>query len=224
MLSPGRATPPLGSVGAVFDPEVRASNQDRERTVEILRANLVEGRLTLDEFGDRAELAFSAQTGADLVKLTSDLPAMTPAVKSSPARSKRRTSRVTLSVFAHTVRSGRMRLRRRTVAVSVFSDVDLDLRQAEIESNRTTVTVLAVFGNVDVYVPASINVDAGGITIFGHRRTRGQPTGPPTAPAIYVRVLSVFGTTDVWHVPADVTGTYGEIIRQVKDRHRALGR
>jgi hypothetical protein len=178
----------------------------------------VEGRLTLDEFANRAELAYGAKVGAELSEVTRDLPAVV--TRSAPTHG--RVSRLTLGVFAHVVRSGRLRLRRRTMAVSVFADVDLDIRQAEIQAQRTTVTILAGFGNVDVYVPAGINVDVGGLTVFGHRRTWGRLTGPPAAPALYVRTLSLFGTIDVWHVPAEMKGNYNEIIRQLKEQQRQL--
>lgn len=200
----------------VLDPEGRVSDEDRERAVLALRTNLVEGRLTLDEFADRTGLAYNAKVGADLIHVTRDLPALeTP----TPSR-QRRASRITFTAFAHLVRNGRMRMRRRSTAVSLFADVDLDLRQAEIESERTTLNVLTFFGNVDVYVPAGVNVDVGGLTVIGHRRMWGQASGPRTAPAVYIRSLSLLGTVDVWQVPADITGDYGKIMRQVKKRQR----
>jgi hypothetical protein len=125
-----------------------------------------------------------------------------------------------MAAFAHLVRSGHMRLRSRTTAVSLFADVDLDLRHAEIESERTTVNILALFGNVDVYVPAGINVDVGGVTIVGHRRTWGRPSADRMAPAVYIRSLSLFGTVDVWQVSPDMTGDYGKLMRQVKKQQR----
>ena len=118
------------SVESMVDPTNRVSDDDRDRAVQALRANLLEGRLTLDEFADRAGLAYQAQVGADLMAVTRDLPAVVTA--SVPTQG--RAARVTLAVFAHVVRRGRIRLRRRTTAVSLFADVDLDLRQAEIES------------------------------------------------------------------------------------------
>jgi hypothetical protein len=44
----------------------------------------------------------------------------------------------------------------------------------------------------------------------------------PSAPALYVRVLSFFGTVDVWHVPAEMKGDYGEIFQQLKQQQRQL--
>jgi hypothetical protein len=55
-------------------PEVRASDGDRERVVEQLRRHMGEGRLTLDEFEDRAAMAYGARTAGELVPLLSDLP------------------------------------------------------------------------------------------------------------------------------------------------------
>ena len=45
------------------------------------------------------------------------------------------------------------------------------------------VTVLAAFGNVDVYVPEGVNVDVGGLTVFGHRRDWGATPVSRTPPA-----------------------------------------
>ena len=78
------------------------------------------------------------------------------------------------------------------------------------------ITVLAVLGNVDIYVPDGVNADVSGIAVFGHLRQRGQAAGRADAPAIHVRVLGCCGTVDVWPVPRDLrAGTYDEIVRQV---------
>ncbi len=53
---------------------VRASDADRERVAERLRAASAEGRLTADEHEERLERAFSARTDAELEPLVSDLP------------------------------------------------------------------------------------------------------------------------------------------------------
>ena len=90
-----------------------------------------------------------------------------------PAR-RRRPSRFTPAVFAHVIRRGRLRLPRRSVAFSVFADVDLDLRDAAIDNPVSTVRVFAFFGNADVYVPEGVDADVGGLTIVGHRRDWGR--------------------------------------------------
>jgi hypothetical protein len=206
----------------VVDPSQRVSDREREETVEFLRTSLLAGRLTLDEFSERVELAYGARLGGDLIKVREDLPDVPTDVPVVAAPSGRKRSRFAIAIFGHTVRRGRLRLRRRTSAVSVFADVDLDLREAEIEDPRTVVSVFALFGNVDVYAPEGVRVDVGGVTIFGHQRDWGREVAHETAPKIQVRSLGLFGTVDVWRVPRGVGGRYGEIIRQVKARQGEL--
>lgn len=56
-------------------PELRASHEDRDRVVEILRVAGGDGRLTAAELEERLENALAARTHSDLAKLTADLPA-----------------------------------------------------------------------------------------------------------------------------------------------------
>jgi hypothetical protein len=54
---------------------IRASDQERESVVDVLRDAYADGRLTLDEFDERTSAAYAAKTWADLRELTADLPA-----------------------------------------------------------------------------------------------------------------------------------------------------
>ena len=56
------------------DHSIRASDQDREQVVEILRGQYTEGRLTLEEFDERTSAAYAGKTWGDLLSLTRDLP------------------------------------------------------------------------------------------------------------------------------------------------------
>jgi len=121
------------------------------------------------------------------------------------------------------VRRGRFRLRRWSFAASAFGDLDFDLRNASMDEERAAVTVLAAFGNVDVYVPEGVNVDVGGLSVFGHRRDWGRDAGQADAPSIHVRVIGFAGTIDVWRVPPDLAGSsYREILRTLNNRRRQL--
>jgi hypothetical protein len=57
------------------DRPIRASDQERESVVDILRDAYTDGRLTLDEFEERSSAAYAAKTWTDLRELTVDLPA-----------------------------------------------------------------------------------------------------------------------------------------------------
>ena len=203
------------------DSSLRASDAERDAAVESLRQHLVDGRLSLEEFTDRVGSALAARTHGQLAEVAADLPSSGAVVTAGPDR---RAVGTTAAIFGHAVRRGRFRLRRRTRVVAAFADVDLDLRDASLEAPETTVAGLLLFGNVDVYVPEGVNVEVNGLTLFGHRRQWGRDGGSPDAPTIRIRVIGIFATADVWCVPRDLQGDYGQIIRELegKDGPRAL--
>ncbi len=55
--------------------ELRASHEDRDRVVEVLRVAAGDGRLTAEELDQRLEAALTARTYNELAVLTTDLPA-----------------------------------------------------------------------------------------------------------------------------------------------------
>jgi Domain of unknown function (DUF1707) len=68
-------------------PELRAGDEDRDRTITRLREAYAEGRLTQDEFDGRMSDAAVARTFSDLDRLTADLPATAPAPVAVPVSS-----------------------------------------------------------------------------------------------------------------------------------------
>ncbi|MGD0925670.1 MAG: DUF1707 domain-containing protein [Streptosporangiaceae bacterium] len=200
------------------DASIRVSDADREQAVVMLREHLLAGRLTLDEFSGRVEAALQARVGGELARVQEDL----PSVSSAGSRPRRKPTRFTTALLGHVARRGPFRLRRWSLAASALGDLDLDLREASIDGPQTAVTVLAAFGNADIYVPEGVSVDVTGMTIFGHRREWGRDTSRPDAPAVQVRVFGWFGTVDVWRVPHDMRGNYSDIFRQLEDRQRQL--
>ncbi|SRR6266487_2563415 len=67
-LEPGRDWAPDGHG------YMRASSADRDRAIDVLKAAFAEGRLTKDEFEDRAGQVYRSRTYAELAALTADLP------------------------------------------------------------------------------------------------------------------------------------------------------
>ena len=190
----------------------RVSDAEREQAAGLLKGHLVAGRLTTEEFAERVGQAYGARVRADLSLALTDLP---PDGSTALQVARPKGARVTGAVFSHIVRRGRRRLRGWTLAGSVLGDLDLDLRDAELERARTVVNLLVLFGNADVYVPDQLAVTTGGLALIGHQNDHGADIARPGAPSIHVRVLSLFGTVDVWRVPPSVRGDYGKIIEQV---------
>jgi hypothetical protein len=56
--------------------DVRASDEDRDRTARILREHFAAGRLTSDELDERVQAAYGAATDGQLRALIADLPAL----------------------------------------------------------------------------------------------------------------------------------------------------
>ena len=59
---------------------MRASDRDRQQVVDRLRSSLEDGRLTMEEYVDRMEVAYQAATYGDLAPLCADLPASSPVI------------------------------------------------------------------------------------------------------------------------------------------------
>ncbi len=83
------------------DPVLRASDADRDAVADRLRVAHTEGRLSVEEYGERLDAAFAARTLGDLALLTADLPPPdrapartgdepTPGRSTAPARRERR--------------------------------------------------------------------------------------------------------------------------------------
>jgi hypothetical protein len=190
-------------------PELRASDADRERVALRLRDQAVAGRLTLEELSERLDQAYTAQTVGELDPLTADLPAV--------AGPRRPAKHWTVVAFGSVERKGRWRLPRRAVALVGFGNVDFDLRQAELDSDVVSISAFLLFGNVDVFVPEGIEVDVGGLLLFGHRREWGEGLPRPGSPRVRVRVFALFGTADVWRVPRGLAGAgFREVIRRMR--------
>ncbi len=199
-------------------PAVRASDAEREQTVALLRGHAVNGRLTLEEFAQRVEAVYVARTRAELEALTHDVPAESRALE---PRTQRRPKRFTGVAFGSVERKGRWRVPRFAGLVAVFGDADIDLRTAEIEHPVVTITSLLLFANADFFVPTGVDVDFGGLTVFGHRREHGDDIAPmPDAPLIRIRVYALFGTSDVWRIAPGTNGSFRELIRSVRRSRR----
>ena len=66
------------------DPQLRASDEQRDRAAQDIREHFAAGRLDDDELDQRVQAAYSAKTQQELVRLLADLPKL-PA---SPAQQK----------------------------------------------------------------------------------------------------------------------------------------
>ncbi len=172
--------------------EKRASDAEREHAIARLREASAEGRLTLEELADRAAVAYRAQSQAELERLTEDLPAPTA------SSSRRKPVRWTVIVIGDTKRRGRWRVASRTNVVMGIGDCELDLRQAELDGEEVTVTVVQLIGDTTLVVPHHVDVDLSGVLLIGGKSDQGAEGDiAPTAPRVRVRVYGLIGELKV---------------------------
>src|SRR5579871_3225926 len=66
---------PYGPHARYVQPSMLAAAADRERTMDVLKAAFMEGRLTKSEFDERSARVLTARTYGDLNAVVADLPA-----------------------------------------------------------------------------------------------------------------------------------------------------
>jgi hypothetical protein len=172
---------------------IRASDAERDATVERLSAATGDGRLTLEEFSQRMDQATSARTQAELARLVADLPAgVTTAGSDVAGRAPARTSWHVSPVGGLRV-SGPWRMDRHVTVVSIVGGTRLDLSQAQLAAPEVTLTKVSLVGGVRVRVPAGIRVEVSGLTLVGGTRFYGGPEPGPGAPTVHIRAFSLVG-------------------------------
>jgi hypothetical protein len=174
------------------DPDsVRASDLEREAAVERLRAASVEGRLTLAELTSRTETAYTARTRGELAKVTADLPER----RSGPASMQRRRPTWIVSVFGDVTRRGWWRAEGTVSPMSLFGDVELDLRQAAVPTGNVEIRAVTPFGDIEVIVPDGVSVELTGLAVFGRKKVDVRmPVFVESAPVVRVHAVTVFGS------------------------------
>lgn len=60
------------------NPSMRASDAERDRVAAALQEHCAQGRLTVEEFHERLDRAYTARTVGELDDVTADLPAQDP--------------------------------------------------------------------------------------------------------------------------------------------------
>jgi hypothetical protein len=159
MVSPGTGAGP----GA--RPELRASHEDRDRAVEILRVAAGDGRLTAAEFDERIEAALTARTKGELAGLTADLPAVPGHAGSVTAQAK---DVVRLDYQGgNATRRGRWMVPARMEIRAVGGTVKLDFTDAVITHPTLQIQAYVRGGGLVLVTRPGIEVDADAVAVHG---------------------------------------------------------
>jgi len=172
--------------------ELRASHEDRDRVVELLRVSAGDGRLTADELDERLELAMTARTYGELAKLVADLPAAGSAA-SAPTPRVKDVVRIDCG-SGHAKREGRWVVPQRIEARVNSGHVKLDFTQAVIAQPLLQIDAEVRSGHIILITKPGIVVDTDDVAVrSGHVKVRA-PWGPDVPEVLRIEVSGKVGS------------------------------
>jgi hypothetical protein len=176
-------------------PALRASDADRDRVIELLRAALTDGRINADEFDERVEAALAARTHEALAPLTADLiaapgrdSAFTPPRAATPAEPA--VELLTIEGKHGSVRrDGRWTLPHRLALRTAWCDVTLDLTSAVRSGPELIIELQVRGGDVELVLAPGMVVDANELSVRHTAVAISRDAGDNTPEMLYVRLV-----------------------------------
>jgi hypothetical protein len=179
--------------GEVARNELRASHDDRDRVVELLRVSAGDGRLTAEELDERLEQAMTARTYGELARLVADLPAVGSAL--SPAAALRAKDVVRIDTRSgHVKRADRWVVPQRMEVKVTSGHVLLDFTQAEITHPTLKLNVDVRSGHIRLLIRPGIAVDADEVAIRSGGVRVKTPWGSETPVQLHIEVTGKVGS------------------------------
>jgi hypothetical protein len=182
--------------GEIARSELRASHEDRDRVVELLRVSAGDGRLTAEELDERLEQAMTARTYGELARLVADLPAQGGQVAvPAPAAAARvkDVARIDTS-SGHVERVDRWVVPQRMEIKVTSGHVLLDFTQAVITQPVLKLDVDVRSGHLRLVTRPGIVVDADEVVIrSGHVRVKA-PWGPDVPVQLHIEITGKVGS------------------------------
>jgi hypothetical protein len=174
---------PLGGGDEVASPgELRASHEDRDRVVELLRVAAGDGRLTVEELDQRLEKALTARTYGELAVLTRDLPAAPGFVAGASVPEPKDLVRIDCHAGS-TKRDGRWVVPRRIQMRVTSGSVRLDFTDAVITQPSLQIDAEVRSGMLTLVTKPGIVVDADDVSVQS-ASVKVRAPGDPDVPTI----------------------------------------
>jgi hypothetical protein len=168
------------------DDQIRVSDSERERAIELLRGAIGQGGLSLEEFERRLEPIYQAQTRADLVSLVADV---------VPAYAGR--DEVELKVTSGTIKRRGQWLPARQMVVEVGSGtVKLDFTEALVADPVVNVRLTLRSGVVKIVLPDGATGDIDEVTVKSGVAKSRVP-GVPAPGRLHVHVVGSVKSGDL---------------------------
>lgn len=176
--------------------QMRVVDTDRIQVAHLLSDAAAQGRLPMSEYEDRLNRAYSAQTYAELSKLSDDLPYITTAPWDTGGECHPAPSTLLLAIMSGFERRGRWNVPQRLTSFSLFGGGVIDLRYADFTSPDVEIHSYSIFGGQTILLPPEVNVDVHGVGVMGAFDHLGQ-RGTPGAPRVTIRGFSLWGRVGI---------------------------
>jgi len=175
-------------------PALRASDADRDRVIEVLRAAVADGRLAQAEFDERLDAALAARTIDALAPLTADLiaapggGALTLPLAGRPAEPA--AELLTIRERHGSVRrEGRWTLPHRLALRTAWCDVRLDLTHAVRSWPELVIELRVRGGNVELVLAPGMVLDANELAARFSELAISRDAGDNTPETLRVRLV-----------------------------------
>ncbi len=185
---------PLGRGDEVTSPgELRASHEDRDRVVELLRVAAGDGRLTAGELDARLEKALTARTYGELAALTKDLPAAPGLVAGAPAPEPKNVVRIDRH-SGSAKRDGRWLVPPRIEVRVTSGSVTLDFTEAVIAQPSLQIDADVRSGALTLVTKPGIVVDTDDVAVRSGSVKVRAPWGPDVPVILRIQVSGKVGS------------------------------
>ncbi len=175
--------------------QLRASHQDRDQVVEILRVAAGDGRLTSEELDERLEAALSARTFGELAALTTDLPAAGGAAGAAVSEPKDMIRLECRSGSAK--REGRWVVPRRIEVRVTSGEVKLDFTEAIVAQPLLQIDAEVSSGRLLLVTKPGIMVDADDVAVRSGEVKVRAPWGPDVPVTLRLEVSGKVGSGSI---------------------------
>lgn len=176
--------------------ELRASHQDRDRVVELLRVAAGDGRLTADELDERLGMALNARTHRELAGLTADLPAAGSLPAGRPVPAAKDLIRIDCG-SGSARRDGPWVVPRRIQTRVLSGSVVLDFTEAVVTAPLLIIDAQVNMGSLRLVTKPGIVVDIDDVVVRSGTARVHAPWDPALPATLRIEVSGKVGSGSI---------------------------
>src|SRR5450631_2951907 len=185
--------PDVPAPGAISQGDLRASHEDRDRVVELLRLSAGDGRLNIEELDERVEAALTARTYGELEALVVDLPAGPGAAAAVPAPRPKELVRIDCG-SSTAKRDGDWAVPQRMEVRIRSGSVTLDFTQAQVTWPTLQIDADVHSGSLTLLTKPGIVLDTDDVAVRSGAVRVKAPWGPGVPATLRIDVSGKVGS------------------------------